>query len=54
MKPIAILILTALSLAACSNSDPKQPNAQLQGLQDQCSGGDMNACSDLAHAVKSQ
>ena len=54
MKTTAILVLVALSLAACSISDPQQPNAELQGLQDKCTAGDMNACSDLAHAVKSQ
>lgn len=54
MKTSAILILAALSLAACSVSDPKQPNAQLQAWQDQCTAGDMNACADLAHAVKNQ
>ncbi len=54
MKTSAIFVFVALTLAACGISDPKQPNAQLQGLQDQCTAGDMNACSDLAHAVKSQ
>ena len=54
MKTSAILIFVALPLAACSVSDPEQPNAELQALQDRCSAGDMNACSDLAHAVKSE
>ena len=53
MKTSAILVLVALSLAACGGT-PSQPTAALQALQDKCSAGDMGACSDLAHAVKSQ
>ncbi|WP_299352608.1 hypothetical protein [uncultured Shimia sp.] len=52
MKKFAILAVAALTLAACSGT-PTQPTAELQGLQDRCSAGDMTACSDLAHAVKS-
>lgn len=54
MKKFFVLAAFTLSIGACSMSDPKQPNAQLQALQDKCTAGDMNACSDLAHAVKSQ
>lgn len=54
MKNFVVLAVVALGLGACGISDPKQPNAELQALQDKCSAGDMNACSDLAHAVKSQ
>ncbi len=53
MRKIAIPVLLTLTLAACF-SQPVQPTAQMQQLQDRCSAGDMTACSDLAHLVKAQ
>lgn len=53
MKKITVLTLTALALAACV-SQPKQPTAEMQQLQTNCSAGDMTACSDLGHLAKSQ
>ena len=51
MKKFVIPVLATLALAGCF-ADPVQPTAHMQQLQDSCSAGDMNACSDLGHLVK--
>ncbi|MDO6797857.1 hypothetical protein [Shimia thalassica] len=52
MKSFVLFAAVAVALAACST--PKFSSPELNGLQTSCSAGDMTACSELAHRVKSQ
>lgn len=52
MKSFFVFTVVAVALTACSS--PRFSDPELSGLQTSCSAGDMTACSELAHRVKSQ